>query len=235
MNRHENIKNINLYVRYKLNEIYNAYNFDLFLVKKHVKNTVIKEAGKQIVYNSLTGINKLEFLLKNILKQLESAYKSLTTDEKQRISFKDHIVNAVENLLSLKDKNFYASQNMNAATNLEEATDVEIVFDDSKFEDGVLKKDKDKAKQKSDKDVEKEVFTIPGMDETGRDEAFFVFNKIRNQIEDTYDTLRNKLDRTVFSKWLPKNLISYMEAWDEEMKKVLNKSDKKQDKEELKL
>jgi hypothetical protein len=220
MNRHENIKNINLYVRQKINEVYEKYNFNIFLLRNHVKKTIMNEAGKKIVFNSLTGINKLELLLKNILNQLETAYKSLTTDEKQRLSFKKHILNAVENMLELKDKNFYASQNMNASLGIQEKAELEIVFDQSAFdEDGILKKEEGDKEKKKDPEEKKQEFTIPGMDETGRDEAFFIFDKISKQIESTYDVLRNKLDRTVFKKWLPKNLESYMDSWEEEMKK----------------
>jgi len=225
MNRHENIKNINLYVKNKINEIYEKYNFDVFLVRNHVQKIVVNEAGKKIVYNSLTGINKLELLLKNILNQLETAYKSLTTDKVQRDSFKKHIINAVDNLLDLKDKNFYASQSMNASLGIQEKAQLEIVFDQSAFdEDGILKKEEVKSDKKSEEDKKKE-FSIPGMDETGRDESFYVFDKISKQIEATYDVLRNKLDRTVFKTWLPKNLLSYMEAWEEEMQKNLEKVD----------
>jgi hypothetical protein len=228
MNRHENIKNVNIFIKNKINEIYEKYNFDIFLVRKHIKNVVVNEAGKKIVYNSLTGINKLELLLKNILNQLETSYKSLTTDKTQRDSFKKHIINAVENLLDLKDKNFYASQNMNASLGLDsiqEKAQMEIVFDQSNFdEDGILKKDEVKQEKKSEEDKKKE-FSIPGMDETGRDESFYIFDKISKQIEATYDVLRNKLDRTVFKTWLPKNLVSYMETWEEEMQKASDNVD----------
>ena len=50
--------------------------------------------------NKSTGINVLEQLLKKILTVLQIDYKSLTTDENQRQSFRAHIINAVINTLT---------------------------------------------------------------------------------------------------------------------------------------
>ena len=50
--------------------------------------------------NKSTGINVLEDLLKKIIPVLETDYKSLTTSDDQRSSFRAHIVNAVENSLT---------------------------------------------------------------------------------------------------------------------------------------
>ena len=47
--------------------------------------------------NKSTGINVLEELLKKIVPVLETDFKSLTTSEEQRQSFRAHIVNAVIN------------------------------------------------------------------------------------------------------------------------------------------
>ena len=50
--------------------------------------------------NKSTGINVLEELLKKIIPVLEVDYKSLTTDNSQRDSFRAHIINAVVNTLT---------------------------------------------------------------------------------------------------------------------------------------
>ena len=50
--------------------------------------------------NKSTGINVLEELLKKIVPVLETDYKSLTTNESQRQSFRSHIVNAVVKTLT---------------------------------------------------------------------------------------------------------------------------------------
>lgn len=233
MNRKENIKELRNFIKQNIQKVLKEYNFDFLILKNHVKNQILNEKGKEIVYNTLTGINKLEDTLKSILKPIEIAYKSLTTDKSQRDSFSKHLLNAIENMLKLKDQNVEAGENaVNAigspdratTTNITEAsTNIDIKFDNSKFdENGVMKPDSDKV-EKSPEDVEKDAFKIPGMDETGADEAYDVFNKIEKQIEDRFLRLRNKLDRKIYSQWLPKNIEAYIQMWEEQITSTLDK------------
>jgi len=60
---------------------------------------MIQEEVKDTPYKS-TGINELETLLKKIVPVIEPDYKSLTTAEEQRTSYRAHILNAVQNSLS---------------------------------------------------------------------------------------------------------------------------------------
>jgi len=233
LNRKENIKELRNFIKQNIQKVLKEYNFDFLILKNHVKNQILNEKGKEIVYNTLTGINKLEDTLKSILKPIEIAYKSLTTDKSQRDSFSKHLLNAIENMLKLKDQNVEAGENaVNAigspdratTTNITEAsTNIDIKFDNSKFdENGVMKPDSDKV-EKSPEDVEKDAFKIPGMDETGADEAYDVFNKIEKQIEDRFLRLRNKLDRKIYSQWLPKNIEAYIQMWEEQITSTLDK------------
>lgn len=233
MNRKENIKELRNFIKQNIQKVLKEYNFDFLILKNHVKNQILNEKGKEIVYNTLTGINKLEDTLKSILKPIEIAYKSLTTDKSQRDSFSKHLLNAIENMLKLKDQNVEAGENaVNAigspdratTTNITEAsTNIDIKFDNSKFdENGVMKPDSDKV-EKSPEDAEKDAFKIPGMDETGADEAYDVFNKIEKQIEDRFLRLRNKLDRKIYSQWLPKNIEAYIQMWEEQITSTLDK------------
>ena len=233
MNRKENIKELRNFIKQNIQKVLKEYNFDFLILKNHVKNQILNEKGKEIVYNTLTGINKLEDTLKSILKPIEIAYKSLTTDKSQRDSFSKHLLNAIENMLKLKDQNVEAGENaVNAigspdratTTNITEAsTNIDIKFDNSKFdENGVMKPDSDKV-EKSPEDVEKDAFKIPGMDETGADEAYDVFNKIEKQIEDRFLRLRNKLDRKIYSQLLPKNIEAYIQMWEEQITSTLDK------------
>ena len=239
MKRKENIKVLREHLKRNVLSMLEEYNFGFLHLKSKIKNQMLNEkGGKQIVYNTLTGINKLEILLKSILKTVETAYKSLTTEPEQRESFSHHLVNAVTNHLEIMDKNFDASNNAASAlgsperettTNLDEAaTNVDIKFDNGKFDDdGILKPsyEDSKPEEKTEEEAKREAFGIPGKDETGADDAFDVFNKIETQISDTYARLRNKLDRTVFKQWLPKNLQAYMDAWNEEISNTLSKID----------
>ena len=92
MNRKENIKELRNFIKQNIQKVLKEYNFDFLILKNHVKNQILNEKGKEIVYNTLTGINKLEDTLKSILKPIEIAYKSLTTDKSQRDSFSKHLL-----------------------------------------------------------------------------------------------------------------------------------------------
>ena len=60
--------------------------------------------------NKSTGINVLEELLKKIVPVLETDYKSLTTNNEQRESFRSHIVNAVVGTLTPAQANNDATE-----------------------------------------------------------------------------------------------------------------------------
>ena len=49
--------------------------------------------------HSSTGINFLEKLLKSIVPTLEDDYKTLTSDENQRESFRNHILKAIQDTI----------------------------------------------------------------------------------------------------------------------------------------
>ena len=74
--------------------------------------------------NKSTGINVLEDLLKKIVPVLETDYKLLTTADKQRQSFRAHIINAVVNALTPAKTNNAAEAGDEEA--LEEVVDIEI-------------------------------------------------------------------------------------------------------------
>ena len=84
--------------------------------------------------NKSTGINVLEQLLKKIVPVLQTDYKSLTTSEDQRKSFRAHIINACINTLTPAKVNNQAGEE--EAESLDEEIDIEIGDDiDDKFID----------------------------------------------------------------------------------------------------
>ena len=81
-----------------------------------------------------TGINMLEDLLKNsnILSVLEKGYKSLTTSKEQRISYRNHILVAVEKSLAPEESRKEAGDTEIEATEVEGgalAEDISIDID----------------------------------------------------------------------------------------------------------
>ena len=156
-----------------------------------------------------TGINVLEGVLKNIIAIVEDDYKSLTTSEGHRSSFRAHILNAVDNSLKPTDAVMAAGEDDGE---LEEEVTMDIDVEEDKF---IPVRDQDMV---PDPEEEEETFQdIEGMDETGRNFASISFNKIENQIIDAYESLADAKDRDLFHDYLLTNLKLYFDRFEEEL------------------
>ena len=160
--------------------------------------------------NKSTGINVLEELLKKIIPILESDYKSMTTNNEQRESFRAHIVQAIISTLTPVEANTSATQD----TSLEERINIDLV-DDDKFID--IRTD---AEKKADEEPEdpRQDFGIQGADETGRNIAYASFKKIETAIIDSYELLSNPEDQELFYDYLIANLKLYFDKFEDELK-----------------
>jgi hypothetical protein len=102
----EQFEELKLYIRNILRKINNDNKKSLrenakeeYALRKIIRKMLseVKETSP----HELTGINVLEKLLGNIIPVIETGYKSLTTDIKQRESYSAHILSAVQNLLAI--------------------------------------------------------------------------------------------------------------------------------------
>lgn len=170
--------------------------------------------------NKSTGINVLEDLLKKIVPVLETDYKSLTTSDDQRASFRAHIVNAVENSLTPAKVNNQAGED---EAQLDEEIDEEIEInvgsdaDDDKFID--IRTDAEKAadEEEDETDPRDEFGTGVQGDETGRNMAYQSFKKIESSVIDSYELLADPEDQELFFDYLITNLKLYFEKFEEEL------------------
>jgi len=164
--------------------------------------------------NKSTGINVLEQLLKKIVPVLQVDYKSLTTSEDQRQSFRAHIVNAVINTLTPAKVNNQAGEE--EIESLDEEIDIEI-GDDDKFIDIRTDQEK-KAEEEEQAPDEREEFGagVDG-DETGRNMAYESFKKIESSVIDSYELLSNPEDQEVFYDYLIANLKLYFDKFESEL------------------
>ena len=89
-----------------------------------------------------TGINFLEDLLKQIIPVLEQSYKRLTTSKDQRISFREHILKAIEDTIVP----LQVTDQVNLQEQFEEEEDITVSVED----------DPDFIDIRSDKEVENE-------------------------------------------------------------------------------
>ena len=166
--------------------------------------------------NKSTGINVLEQLLKKIVPVLQTDYKSLTTSEDQRKSFRAHIVNACINTLTPAKVNNQAGEE--EAKSLDEEIDIEIGDGvDDKFIDIRTDAEKKAEEQEKAPDEREEFGSGVGGDETGRNMAYESFKKIESSVIDSYELLSNPEDQEVFYDYLIANLKLYFDKFENEL------------------
>ena len=186
---------------------------------RQVIRTLIHEAKKDIeeTPHSSTAINLLEDLLKQILPNLETEFKTLTTAKEQRDSFRAHVVSAVSTLLETEDINKEGGEaaaeekliSLDEESEMEEEIDIKVSDSDASAEDKFI-----------DIDAEPEVpepedtFSIEGQDATGRALAQDAFNNIEKNIAETYAILH---DEKLFEDYLITNLKLYFDKWEREL------------------
>ena len=170
--------------------------------------------------NKSTGINVLEELLKKIVPVLETDFKSLTTNEAQRQSFRSHIVNAVVKTLTPAIANNEADPDEADSDSLDEV-EINVVDEpdagDDKFIDIRTDAEK-KAAEEEDQPDEKEDFASGAEgDETGRNMAYQSFKKIETAIIDSYELLSDPEDQELFYDYLIANLKLYFNKFEDEL------------------
>jgi hypothetical protein len=172
-----------------------------------------QSAVAAVARHDSTGINALEDLLRNsnVLFVIETGYKSLTTDEQQRNSYRKHILSAVTKALAPEESRKEAGED----TEITEDIDIDI---SDKPEDDPDFIDVDEEEEADEPEVdEKEEFGLNGEDKTGRNRAFTDFSKIEKDILTAFDDLDNPKDTTMFEEYLIKNLALYFDKYENEL------------------
>jgi len=173
--------------------------------------------------NKSTGINVLEELLKKIVPVLETDYKSLTTSDEQRQSFRAHISNAIIQTLTPAKANNQAGEEeagdlQEIDLDIEEDVAVNIGDDNpdaDKFID--IRTDAEKADEEPEEDPKDSFGADIGGDETGRNMAYQCFKKIENNIIDSYELLANPEDQELFFDYLLANVKMYFDKFEKEL------------------
>lgn len=178
-----------------------------------------------------TGINTLKDLLKNtnVLSTLRNVYKTLTTDEDQRLSFRAHIVKWIQDTLApirLND----TGEEIDAETmamGLAENVGVDIEGVDAATQPGDEDKfidapdGSEKEQQPEEEEEEEAMQPITGADTTGRNKAERVYPTIEKSIIDYYAELDNPEDTELFYDYLIANVKLYFDKWGGEMSKTV--------------
>lgn len=165
-----------------------------------------------------TGINTLKDLFKNtnILATLRTVYKTLTTNDDQKNSFRAHILKwTVDTLAPVKlndtDNGTQISEQSVGVDILGVEADPEMFLD---FSDGSEKETSPEKEEEQEK-----MKGIEGEDTTGRNKAERVYPSIEKSIVDYYAELDNPEDQEMFYDYLIANLKLYFDKWDGEMSK----------------
>ena len=165
-----------------------------------------------------TGINTLKDLLKNsnVLSTLRNVYKTLTTNEDQKLSFRAHIIKWIQDTLAPINLNDTAGKELSEAVDIEiEDADIgTLTGDEDKFIDA---DDGSEKEQPSSEPEEEKMAAISGADTTGRNKAERVYPTIEKSIIDYYGELDNPEDQEMFYDYLIANIKLYFDKWNNEM------------------
>tara|TARA_Y100000592_G_scaffold46384_1_gene73615 strand:+ start:4378 stop:5220 length:843 start_codon:yes stop_codon:yes gene_type:complete len=223
--------------RHKIRAKYNHYfkrKKEQYLAEKIIRKKIqrIIEAKKQVRYDN-TGLNVLDdlFMNTNLLSTLETEYNSLTTSEKQRVDFKNHIINSIVNLFKIEDAAGARKGPEKEEETLAESLrrllseqDIDVEVGDEEPDISITVSDDDipvvgpkarEEKEDEEEDENKEPEGEPS-DDTGIHKAKVAFDKVKKNITDYYISLGNPDDRKNFKVYIVANLELYFKTWEEE-------------------
>ena len=194
--------------------------------------SIIKEAAIEDTPTKSTGVNKLVNALKVILPIIERAYKGLTTSPEQRESFKKHLMKAIIDTLLPEDAIDAADEpQLDEAVEPGDAPDeseiginIDRKDDEDPFETEMDKEEREETEETEEaekiEDIagdEKLFPELPGLDETGRDEAVDVYKKVIDAIIRTYRRLHDSADKKDYKDYLVTNMLLYFDKWESDI------------------
>jgi|6_EtaG_2_1085325.scaffolds.fasta_scaffold22201_2 succinate dehydrogenase flavin-adding protein (antitoxin of CptAB toxin-antitoxin module) len=168
-----------------------------------------------------TGINVLEDLLRNIIPTVESGYKALTSAKEQRVSFRAHMLNAVENSL-LPAEVVAGVPHGEEEVDVVELDEQDITMDIGDDEDKFIPVRDVDIEPEEEVEVEEDEFSIEGEDLTGRNFAANTWNKVEKQTLDAFESLGDEEDRDLFKDYLLTNLKLYFDKFEDELQANLS-------------
>lgn len=192
-------------------------------LRLNLRTMILSEAASEdptVDVADSTGINTLKDLLKNsnVLSTLRNVYKTLTTDEDQKLSFRAHIIKWTQDTLApvrLNDVRPEGEESLSEAVGIDVAGIDTDPADINKFIDAQDGSEKEQPEQPEE---EEETMTpISGADTTGRNKAERVYPVIEKSVVDYYGELDNPEDQEMFYDYLIANLKLYFDKWDGEM------------------
>ena len=195
-------------------------------LRLNLRSMILAEAAEDPTVDVAdnTGINTLKDLLKNsnVLSSLRNVYKTLTTDEDQKKSFRAHIIKWTQDTLAPVRLNDTGPDKEEEET-IAEAVGIDVAGIDTDPADVEKLIDADDGSEKDlapEPEEEEGMQAISGADTTGRNKAERVYPVIEKSIVDYYGELDNPEDQEMFYDYLIANLKLYFDKWDNEMSAI---------------
>ena len=198
----------------KLNEIKNEEK-----LRSMIRKLIVESDNPEEDPHEFTGINVLRDLFKssNILQTMRQAYKTLTTDEDQRIAFRAHIIRWTLDTLNPIEATEKATVSEAMDVDIDIITDEErnmlVKADDGSEDEENLTVDTDEKSPEEEDDLT----SIAGTDKTGRNAAAAIYPAIESSIVSYFNKLDNVKDIEIFKKWLIANEKLYFDKWENEI------------------
>jgi len=199
---------------------------------RNIISYVIQEVkGKTDVANKVThkntGINVLDTLLKNIIKQIESYYKDLSSDETQRKSFRYHFLINFKNALAPIDANRFAPGEPTTLAEQDVKVSIDDVLEADDLADGGVDASKfiparpeDEEEAKEEEEEKEGFIKLDSSDPSVQQGAAFAekaWNDVQSQIQTAYEDLINPEDAATFYDWGLTNLKLYFDKFEDEI------------------
>jgi len=227
MNTQKQIQRLRLKIRKSLKEFFDskateheksvAKILEEHQLRMHLRGIIFEQTLNEaedptVDLHDNTGINTLKDLMKNtnVLSTLRGVYKTLTTDEGQKKSFRAHIIKWVQDTLAPVKLN-----DTEGGTQISEEVEVDIQgIESEKF---ISASDGSENEIPIEEPEEEGLASISGEDTTGRNKAERVYPAIEKSVIDYYSELDNPEDQEMFYDYLIANLKLYFDKWDGEM------------------
>ena len=188
-------------------------------VFRGIVRELIKEEAADAPSQS-TAINVLEELLKKIIPVLEEDFKSLTTSQEQRVSFRAHIVNAIENLLAPAEVNADVEERDPLAELLSKIDEINVSVGDDEpdefidiYGDDEVEEVPASEEEEFGKGLEDREYNL-----VGRNMGLKSFKKIEQNILNSFAVVSpDDEDREIFYDYLITNVKLYFDKFEKEL------------------
>jgi len=185
-------------------------------LRKFIRKMILSEKGS-VTPEKTTAGNKLYQVLNNILKDLKDGYQTLTTNKDQRDSFRSHILNAIQDIIS--------SERASSEVALQENSVEELKLNvgDLETDDPYIEPESEK-EEISPEEERKQKLSLPGFqDNVGRNQAIDItLPRIEDDIRKGYKFLQsNPEDAQKYYDALITNVKLHLDRFEDELQREI--------------